>query len=656
VSVASYTEWVLGPSRGAAAPFVATAIDAASGAMLARNPCNPDFGSRVAFIDLGGRQSSWTADRREFIGRNGSLEKPAALASAAPLSGTVGAGLDPCGVFATQVEIPAGSTIEIVLLLGEESTEAAALSLIARYRAADLDQVLSDVKAFWDDRLGQIQVSTPDRSMDLMLNGWLLYQTLSCRFWARSAFYQASGAYGFRDQLQDGMALASIAPDLTRQHLLRAAGHQFSEGDVLHWWLPQSGQGVRTRISDDRVWLAHAVAHYVDRCGDASVLDEKVAFLEGQRLAPDEAENFFRPTLADETGSLFEHCARALDCSLAVGTHGVSLIGTGDWNDGMNRVGALGRGESVWLGWFLYDALVTFTPIAEARGETIRAAAWREHAALLKESLEREAWDGNWYLRGWFDDGTPFGNAAGAECKIDSIAQSWSVLSGAARPARAAAAMAAVERTLIRPETGLALLFTPPFDKGALDPGYIKGYPPGIRENGGQYTHAATWSVMALAALGQGDKAVALFSTLNPINHARSRADLYRYKVEPYVIAADIYSVAPHVGRGGWTWYTGAAGWMQRAGVETILGARRQGQLLHVNPCISRHWKGFSLSLRHGAARYEIEVDNTAGVEQGIVSATLDGEVLPQGPVTLTLTDDGQSHQLLVRMGAVPQR
>ena len=653
LSVTAYAEWVLGPSRSAASPFVVTEIDAASGALFARNPSNGEFGARVAFLDLKGRQTGWTGNRREFIGRNRSLERPAALAEGATLSGTVGAGLDPCGVLGTRMEIPAGGVVEIVLFLGEERDAEAARALIARYRAADLDQVRTEIADFWDGMLGQIQVVTPDRPMDLMLNGWLLYQALACRFWARSAFYQSSGAYGFRDQLQDGMALSAIAPSLAREHLLRAAGRQFGEGDVQHWWLPQSGQGVRTRISDDRIWLAHAVAHFVDRVGDASILDETVPFLEGPALTPEEGEAFFLPTLSDQAASLFEHCARGLDLSLAVGAHGLPLIGTGDWNDGMNRVGAKGRGESVWLGWFLYDALTSFAPLAEGRSETVRAAAWREHAALLKAALDREAWDGNWYLRGWFDDGTPFGTVAEQECSIDSIAQSWAVLSGAAIPSRAATAMASVERNLIRAEDGLALLFTPPFDKGALDPGYIKGYPPGIRENGGQYTHAALWSVMAFAALGEGGKAVALFSALNPINHARSRTDLHRYKVEPYVVAADIYAVVPHVGRGGWTWYTGAAGWMQRAGVETILGLRRQGAVVHFDPCISRDWKSFAISLRHGAARYEIQVENPAGVERGVVFATLDGNVLAERPLKFSLVDDGRSHRVQVRLGPI---
>ncbi|HXQ64046.1 MAG TPA: protein ndvB, partial [Steroidobacteraceae bacterium] len=566
LSVTAYAEWVLGPSRTASAPFVTTEIDPDTGAMFARNPWNAAFGSRVALADLGGRQTDWTGDRREFIGRNGTLESPAALAGAAPLSNSVGAGLDPCGALRATFVLPSNGSVEIVFFLGEAASAQDARGLIARYRAQDLDAVLSEVGRYWDDVLGSVHVKTPDRAMDIMLNGWLLYQTLACRIWARSGFYQASGAYGFRDQLQDGMALVAAQPAMTRGHLLRAAARQFVEGDVQHWWLPHSGQGVRTRISDDRAWLAYAVAHYVRATGDAAVLDEVVPFLEGQLLQADEHDSFFHPTVSDAAGTLFEHCARGLDTSLAVGVHGLPLIGTGDWNDGLNRVGELGRGESVWLGWLLYAALGDFVPLAEARGDTTRAAAWRTHASTLQAALECEAWDGEWYRRAWFDDGTPLGSATDEECRIDSISQSWAVISGAADRERAGRAMAAVERELIRPQDQLALLFTPPFDKTPLDPGYIKSYPPGIRENGGQYTHAALWSVMALAALGEGDKAGALLSLLNPINHARTRSGVHRYKVEPYVVAADVYAGKPHVGRGGWTWYTGSAGWMQRAG------------------------------------------------------------------------------------------
>jgi cyclic beta-1,2-glucan synthetase len=653
LSVTAYAEWVLGSSRASSAAFVTTEIDSDTGAMFARNRWNPIFGSRVAFADFGGRQTDWTGDRREFIGRNGMLGSPAALVAGHPLSKNVGAGLDSCGALRTTVELPPNGTIELVFFLGQAADAEEARTLIARYRTADLNLVRSEVDRYWEGLLNTVQVKTPDRSMDVMLNGWLLYQTLACRIWARSAFYQASGAYGFRDQLQDGMALAAVRPAMTREHIVRAAARQFVEGDVQHWWLPHSGQGVRTRISDDRVWLAYAVAHYVDTTGDTSVLDDVVPFIEGQKLEPGEHDSFFLPTVSDQTAALFEHCARALDQSLALGSHELPLIGTGDWNDGMNRVGELGKGESVWLGWLLHAALVAFAPFADARRETTRAATWRAHAAALHESLEGEAWDGDWYRRGWFDDGTPLGSAASEACRIDSIAQSWAAISGAADPDRAAQAMAAVERELIRPKDGLALLFAPPFDKTSLEPGYIKGYPPGIRENGGQYTHAAAWSVMAFAALGEGDKAAGLFSLLNPINHARTRAEVHRYKVEPYVMAADVYAAPAHVGRGGWTWYTGSAGWMQRAGIESILGLRIQGKFLRLDPCIPKDWPRFEMTVRYRSARYEITVENPNGVAGGIRSAMLDGAVVTQWPLRLPLLDDGITHYIQVTLGVL---
>ena len=651
LSVTAYVEWVLGPSRSAASAFVTTEIDSVTGAMFARNPWGSAFGSRVAFLDMSGMQTETSGDRRMFIGRNRTLADPVALEGDAALVDAVGAGLDPCGAQRTFVELPPYGSAEVVVFLGQTADADTARLLIARYRLADLDAVLADVTRHWDDILGMVAVKTPDRTMDIMLNGWLLYQTLVCRVWARSGFYQASGAYGFRDQLQDGMALAHACPLLTREHLLRAAARQFVEGDVQHWWLPHSGQGVRTLISDDRAWLAVATAHYVAATGDSRILDYQVPFLEGQRLRPGEHDAFFHPTVADTTASLFEHCARALDHSLEVGAHGLPLIGTGDWNDGMNRVGQDGRGESVWLGWFLHASLSAFAPIAEARGQTTRADRWRAHAAGLKDSLEREAWDGQWYRRGFFDDGTPFGGAAGLECRIDSLVQSWSVLSGAADPARAAEAMASVERHLVRADESLALLFTPAFDKTPLDPGYIKGYPPGIRENGGQYTHAALWSVMAFAALGEGDKAARLFSLLNPVNHARTRAEVHRYKVEPYVVAADVYAKRPHVGRGGWTWYTGSAGWMQRAGVEGILGIRFEGDFLLLDPCIPKSWPGFEAIVRYRSARYELSVDNRDGTGHGILSADLDGTPVDAAPVRIAVMDDGAVHRVHLRLG-----
>jgi cyclic beta-1,2-glucan synthetase len=651
LSVTAYVEWVLGASRGAAAPFVTTRIDPDSGAMLANNPWNPAFGERVAFADLAGRQTSWTGDRREFIGRNGTLAMPSGLARGAVLSGQVGSGLDPCAALQTTVEIAPNGVAEIVFFLGDAPNETEARSLIARYRKADLDAVLSKVRLFWDEIVGTVQVKTPDRSMDIMLNGWLTYQTLACRVWARAAFYQAGGAYGFRDQLQDCMALATIRPSITREHLLRAASRQFVEGDVQHWWLPHSGQGVRTRISDDRVWLAYATAHYVKVTGDTAVLDETAPFLTGQALKPGESDSFFQPTIADEAGSLYDHCVRALDASLTLGGHGLPLIGSGDWNDGMNRVGEGGKGESVWLGWLLHAALGAFAGIADTRGDQAHAAKWRAHMQALSSAFEHQAWDGQWYRRGWFDDGSPLGSATNEECRIDSIAQSWAVISGAAPPDRAAQAMAAVERELILPHDGLALLFTPPFDRSAPDPGYIKGYPPGVRENGGQYNHAALWSVMAFAELGEGDKAAALFWMLNPINRARTRSDIHRYKVEPYVVAADVYAAPTHVGRGGWTWYTGSAGWMQRAGVESILGLRIEGGALRLDPCIPRSWPRFEIVLRHGASRYEIVVENPQGVQRGVAAAELDGATITVRPLSLPLKDDGAVHRLQVRLG-----
>ena len=651
LSVTAYLEWVMGTSRSASAPFVMTEMDAQSGAMFARNPWNSQFASRVAFADLGDRQTHWTGDRREFLGRHGTLAQPAALSDAAALSGRVGAGLDPCCALQTSLTIEPDECIEIVFLLGDAPSATHARRLLKHYRRTNLDAVLARVQDFWDETLGTIRVKTPDRSMDLMLNRWLLYQTLVCRIWARSAFYQASGAYGFRDQLQDGMAIVTSHPELTREHLLRAAGRQFPQGDVQHWWLPPDGQGVRTRISDDRVWLAYATVHYLKATADIAVLDESIAYLEGNPLEPGQHDAFFQPEISETAATLFEHCARALDDSLALGSHGLPLIGTGDWNDGMNRVGELGHGESVWLGWFLHTTLGAFAPFAIARNEVERAERWAAHAAKLREALEREAWDGEWYRRGFYDDGTPLGSSASEECRIDSIAQSWSVISGAADATRAARSMAAVDKQLIRHADGIAMLFTPPFDRTSLDPGYVKGYPPGIRENGGQYTHAAAWSVIAFAKLGQGNEAAALFALLNPINRTSTRTAVRRYKTEPYVVAADVYSVPPHVGRGGWTWYTGSAGWMYRAGIESILGLRIQGAQLLLNPCIPKHWPRFEVTFQYRSARYEIAVVNPNGVNRGVAVLKLDGSELPSGEPRIALVDDDAIHRVELTLG-----
>lgn len=652
LTVTAYVEWVLGASRSATAPFILTEIDPGSGALLARNPSSVEFGERVAFADLGGRQTACTGDRREFLGRDGAMDRPLAMTAGTRLSNCVGAGLDPCGALQAEVRLDAGCATEIVFLLGQAATNAEAAALVQRYRHADLDAVLAAVNRQWDSCLGAVQIRTPDRALDILVNRWLPYQTLACRVWARSAFYQASGAYGFRDQLQDVMALCIARPDISREHLLRVAARQFVEGDVQHWWLPESGRGVRTRVSDDRVWLAYVVAYYVDVTGDRGVLEEVVPYLEGAALKPGERDAFFAPSTAPGSGSLYEHCALALDTSLEIGAHGLPLIGTGDWNDGMNAVGAGGKGESVWLGWFLHAALMAFASLAEQRDQVPHAAKWRQHAELLREWAERQAWDGDWYRRAFFDDGSPLGSVANAECRIDSVAQSWAVISGAGDPARSVRAMAAVDKYLVQRDAKLSLLFTPPFNNPAHDPGYIKGYPPGVRENGGQYTHAAVWGVIAHAMLGDGDKAGELLSMLNPIHHSDSLAGALRYKVEPYVVCADIYSEPPHVGRGGWSWYTGSAGWFYRAALESVLGFHLHGAALELDPCIPRAWSGFEISFRFRSARYEIVVRNPDSVSRGLHTVALDDVILPGGKhVRVPLVDDGMTHRLHIVLG-----
>jgi cyclic beta-1,2-glucan synthetase len=650
LSITHYLDWVLGNQNNRAAPFIITSIDPKSRVLLARNPWSADFKSRVAFMDMAGAQQSCTADRTEFMGRHGSLAEPAALLGPQPLANRVGGGLDPCGAMQTKISLKPGESIELKLFLGEEDSSDAAVALLERYRSANLDEVFKGVTDFWDRTLGVIQVKTPDRSLDILANGWLLYQTLSSRIWGRTAFYQSSGAYGYRDQLQDVMALCVSLPAITREHILRAAAQQYEEGDVQHWWLPTTGQGIKTRVSDDRVWLPFVVAHYLEVTADLSVLDEPVTFLGGGPLAPGTLENFSAPPSGNPT-PLFEHCVRALNSSLEIGAHGLPLFGTGDWNDGMNRVGIAGRGESVWLAWFLYATLMRFAPIAEARGAKEVAAAWRKHAFAVQQAIEREAWDGDWYRRGYYDYGTVLGSVSSDECRIDSVAQSWAVISGAAPRERALRAMAAVNTQLVSRSDGLVKLFTPPFDHSAKDPGYIKAYPPGLRENGGQYTHAAMWTTLAFALLGDGDRAGELFSLLNPINHASTTAGIHRYKVEPYVVCADVYSATQHVGRGGWTWYTGSAGWMYRTAVEGILGIKVCGTTLVIDPCIPRAWPGFEFTYKHGTSRYRITVKNPRGVTRGVAQATLDGKSLAGAPGAIQLTDDGRYHYGEITLG-----
>jgi cyclic beta-1,2-glucan synthetase len=653
ISVTAYTEWVLGTSRTASGPFITSEIDGVTGAFLVRNPWSISYANRVTFTDLAGKQTDWTADRTEFIGRYGDLSQPKALLGKQSLSGNVGAGMDPCAALQRNILLAPGESIEVSALLGQCASVEDARAVIQRYRETDLDVVLNEVKQYWQNLLGAIQVKTPDRSMDIMLNGWLLYQTMACRILARSAFYQASGAYGFRDQLQDCMAMSFVAPEISRRHLLRAAGRQFVEGDMQHWWQPQTGQGVRTRISDDCVWLAFCTAHYVECAGDAAVLHEEIPFLEGQLLREGEHDCFFQPMIGDEAASLYEHCVRGLELSIQrTGEHGLPLMGTGDWNDGMNNVGKEGRGESVWLGWLLIRTIMVFAPIAASRHTAIddaRVKRWYAHADAVRQSIEREAWDGEWYRRATFDDGSWLGSQESDECQIDSIAQSWAVISGAADANRVEKAMASLEQYLINQTDALALLFTPPFEHTHHDPGYIKGYPAGLRENGGQYSHAAMWTVLAFAKLGQGGKAADLFAMLNPVNHALDQSAAERYKVEPYVIAADVYSVAPHTGRGGWTWYTGSAGWMYRAGVEGILGIRRVGNDILVKPCIPETWPAFEVEINLQDTKYSIQVENHGSTGSLISSATSNGIALTIKDSTLKLPLDGGVYTLVVR-------
>jgi cyclic beta-1,2-glucan synthetase len=649
LSATFYAEWVLGSFRDQAPMHVVTSLDPETGALLARSAFAGDFAGRVAFADAVPTPASFTADRTEFLGRNGSFTAPAALGRVG-LAGSVGPTLDPCAALMTKFEVKPGEKKEVVFLLGQgDHVEDGQRMLRAYRKPGKVDQALQEVKALWDRVLGAVQVRTPDPALDLMLNRWLLYQDLSCRVWGRSAFYQSGGAFGFRDQLQDVMALVYGAPEEARAQILRGASRQFLEGDVQHWWHPPAGRGVRTRFSDDFLWLPFVVCHYVAVTGDATVLDEPVSWLRGPELKPEQEEDYGLPDVTEEKAPVYEHCIRAIENGQRFGTHGLPLMGTGDWNDGMNRVGAGGKGESVWDAWFQLAIFRQFAELAETRGDGERARWCREQGERLRKAVEENAWDGHWYRRAYFDDGTPLGSEQNDECQIDSIAQSWAVLSAVADPDRARQAMEAVEKRLVKDQEKLILLFTPPFDKGQLPPGYIKGYLPGIRENGGQYTHAATWVVLATALLGKGTRARELHDLLNPIHHADSPEGVTRYKVEPYVVAADVYSQPPHVGRGGWTWYTGSASWLYRVALEGMLGFHLRGDKLHLDPVIDARWSGFEITFQRNRTTYHVLVENPQGVERGVQSVTVDGQESSTNEISLK--DDGGRHEIRVALG-----
>jgi cyclic beta-1,2-glucan glucanotransferase len=654
INITYYAEWVLGTRRDATAQYVIPEFDSRNFALLARNPYNTEFSQNTTFL-AATRELQWvTADRAEFLGRLGSYTRPAALERVG-LSANIQPGFDPCAAIQILLWLAPGESKEVTFLLGQGSDREQAERLIEYYQ--DISHVTGAweaVSTFWEGQLGAVRVQTPEPAMDLLLNRWLLYQAFSCRMWGRTALYQSSGAFGFRDQLQDVLAFTHARPDVTRAHILNAAGHQFEEGDVLHWWHPPSGRGIRSRISDNLLWLPYVTAHYVRETGDLSILAEKIPFLSAKPLEDDEDERYGQFAYGAQEGTLYEHCLRAIKKGLTQGAHGLPLIGTGDWNDGMNNVGNKGQGESIWLGWFTFDTLMRFAHVCEKMEDEAQTKDLRLQAETLKKALDASAWDGAWYIRAFFDDGTALGSAERRECQIDSISQSWAVLSGAGDPERARIAMESFYERLVRPDDEIILLLAPPFNLTLRDPGYIKAYPPGVRENGGQYTHAALWAIWALTELGQAERAVELFRLLNPIYHADTPEKVARYLVEPYVIAADVYSIPPHTGRGGWTWYTGSASWMYRLGLEAILGLRREGDELHIHPSIPKEWPSYEIFYRFGTASYHIHIENNSRENQQEITVILDER--PLEIEAIPLVDDGREHHVRLVVGKVKAR
>lgn len=648
LSVFGYWEWVLGELRPKTSLHVQTEVDLQTGALLVRNPFNTEFAQRIAFVDVTESGRTLTGDRREFLGRNGSLSNPAAL-KRTRLSGKTGAGLDPCAALQHTFELAVGQDREITFRLGVGRDLADVQTLVRRFRPfGAIRAALEGVWEYWNRTLGAVQVETPDPSVNVLANGWLLYQTLSSRLWARSGFYQSGGAFGFRDQLQDVMALVHAQPALTREHLLRAAAHQFREGDVQHWWHPPVGRGVRTHFSDDYLWLPYATCRYVACLADTGVLDEPIGFLEGRPLKPEEESYYDLPHRSQASATLYQHCVSAIEHALTFGPHGLPLMGCGDWNDGMNLVGKDGRGESVWLAFFLYDVLTQFAELASRRNDAAFAERCLSQARELQKNIEQHAWDGQWYRRAYFDNGEPLGSLTNPECQIDSLPQSWSIISRAGDPERARQAMRAVDARLVRRDAGVIQLFDPPFDRSSLNPGYIKAYSPGVRENGGQYTHAAIWTVMGFALMGDSERAWELFGLLNPVHHTATPGQIATYKVEPYVLAADVYWVAPHTGRGGWTWYTGSAGWMYRLLLETLLGLNLEGNQLRLNPSLPGKWNSFTAHYRYHQTRYHIRVTRMSGAPAGHHRLSLDGQPLADN--VLPLRDDQRDHSVEMQL------
>jgi cellobiose phosphorylase len=647
LSMTGYWEWVLGELRSKSLMHVVTELDPISGALFTRNIYSPEFADRIVFVDSSEPVRTVTADRTEFLGRNGAPSSPAAMRRAR-LSGRMGAGLDPCAAMQVQVNLESGQEKDVVFIVGSARSEDQARQLVQRFRgAASAQQALEGVWHFWSRCLGAVYVETPDASINFLANGWLIYQILACRMWARTGFYQSGGAFGFRDQLQDAMALLHAEPGLLREHLLRAAAHQFREGDVQHWWHPPVGRGVRTHFSDDYLWLPFAVSRYVRATGDVGVLQERVPFLSGRPVRPEEDAYYDLPQTSDDVGTLYEHCIRAVDRGLRYGVHGLPLMGCGDWNDGMNLVGAGGKGESVWLGFFLYTVLTQFAELARGRGDLAVSDRFEVEASRLRENIEKHGWDGEWYRRAYFDDGTPLGSASNPECQIDSLSQSWSVLSGAGAPQRSLVAMGHAESRLVRRDARLIQLLDPPFDKSALNPGYIKGYVPGVRENGGQYTHAAIWTVMAFAAQGDWKKAWDLLALINPVTHASTPETAALYRVEPYVVAADVYAVKPHTGRGGWTWYTGSAGWMYQLLTESLLGLRLEVDKLRFTPCLPADWPSLKVHYRYRETIYHIDI-RKIGSGSIVKRVVVDGK--EQSETCVPLVDDRNHHNVEVEL------